>query len=166
MPIETKVTHRAEYTADSNTAANIGNPAIHHQHLPHIDSTSSLVCPTHRRTTSHCSQQTRSGIFSRLVLTTAQPRHGNDLLHCLTGNPVSGGCSGIGANDLFHKLLVSIIVHIFGDTGDRRRTMPPWNRKARVVVPWASLMGQLGFEWSSVMARRKAERWIHRRGCN
>jgi len=26
-----------------------------------------------------------------------------------------------------------------------------------VVVPWASLIGQLGFEWSSVVARRKAE---------
>jgi hypothetical protein len=35
--------------------------------------------------------------------------------------------------------------------------MPPWKRKARVVVPWASLMGQLGLAWSSVVARRKAE---------
>lgn len=37
--------------------------------------------------------------------------------------------------------------------------MPPWNRNARVVVPWASLIGQLGLEWSSVMARRKADGW-------
>lgn len=35
--------------------------------------------------------------------------------------------------------------------------MPPWNRNARVVVPCASLIGQLGFAWSSVVARRKAE---------
>ncbi len=38
--------------------------------------------------------------------------------------------------------------------------MPPWNLKASVVVPWASLMGQLGFAWSSVKARRKAEGFI------
>ena len=31
--------------------------------------------------------------------------------------------------------------------------MPPWKRKARVVVPWASLMGQSGLERSSVAAR-------------
>ena len=35
--------------------------------------------------------------------------------------------------------------------------IPPWKRKARVVVPWASLMGHSGFLWSSVMARRKAD---------
>merc|ERR1712000_340245 len=28
--------------------------------------------------------------------------------------------------------------------------MPPWKRKARVVVPWACLMGQSGLERSSV----------------
>lgn len=33
--------------------------------------------------------------------------------------------------------------------------MPPLNLNARVVVPWAILMGQFGFEASSVMARRK-----------
>lgn len=31
--------------------------------------------------------------------------------------------------------------------------MPPWNLKARVVVPCANLMGTLGFEWSSVIDR-------------
>lgn len=35
--------------------------------------------------------------------------------------------------------------------------MPPLKRKARVVVPWASLTGQFGLAWSSVVARRKAE---------
>ena len=35
--------------------------------------------------------------------------------------------------------------------------IPPLKRKARVVVPWASLMGQSGFAWSSVVARRKAD---------
>ncbi len=35
--------------------------------------------------------------------------------------------------------------------------MPPLKRKASVVVPWAILMGQLGFEWSSVAARSQAE---------
>lgn len=35
--------------------------------------------------------------------------------------------------------------------------IPPWNRNARVVVPCASLMGQLGFAWSSVKARRNPE---------
>ena len=34
--------------------------------------------------------------------------------------------------------------------------IPPWKRNASVVVPWASLMGQLGLAWSSVWARRKA----------
>lgn len=38
--------------------------------------------------------------------------------------------------------------------------MPPWKRKAKVVVPCASLIGQLGFEWSSVVARRKAEGYV------
>ncbi len=33
--------------------------------------------------------------------------------------------------------------------------IPPLNLNARVVVPWAILMGQLGFEASSVIARRK-----------
>lgn len=37
--------------------------------------------------------------------------------------------------------------------------MPPLNRKASVVVPWASLMGHSGLAWSSVTARRKAEGW-------
>jgi hypothetical protein len=36
-------------------------------------------------------------------------------------------------------------------------TMPPWKRKASVVVPWAILMGQLGFARSSVAARSHAE---------
>jgi hypothetical protein len=35
--------------------------------------------------------------------------------------------------------------------------MPPWNLNASVVVPWASLMGQLGFAWSSVAALSHAE---------
>jgi hypothetical protein len=35
--------------------------------------------------------------------------------------------------------------------------MPPWNRKASVVVPWAILMGQSGLERSSVAARSQAE---------
>lgn len=36
-------------------------------------------------------------------------------------------------------------------------TMPPLWRKARVVVPWAILMGHCGLEWSSVMARNHCE---------
>lgn len=35
--------------------------------------------------------------------------------------------------------------------------IPPLKRKARVVVPWASLMGQSALRESSVAARRKAE---------
>jgi hypothetical protein len=35
--------------------------------------------------------------------------------------------------------------------------MPPWKRKARVVVPWAILMGQFGLERSSVAARSHEE---------
>jgi hypothetical protein len=35
--------------------------------------------------------------------------------------------------------------------------MPPWKRKASVVVPWAILMGQLGFDRSSVAARSHDE---------
>lgn len=38
--------------------------------------------------------------------------------------------------------------------------MPPWKRKASVVVPWAILIGQSGFEWSSVAARSQAEGWF------
>lgn len=33
--------------------------------------------------------------------------------------------------------------------------IPPLNLNARVVVPWAILIGQFGFEASSVIARRK-----------
>jgi hypothetical protein len=35
--------------------------------------------------------------------------------------------------------------------------MPPWNRNASVVVPWAILIGQDGFDRSSVAARSQAE---------
>lgn len=35
--------------------------------------------------------------------------------------------------------------------------MPSLNLNASVVVPWASLMGQFGLAWSSVVARRKAD---------
>jgi len=35
--------------------------------------------------------------------------------------------------------------------------MPPWNLKARVVVPCAILMGQFGLALSSVAARSQAE---------
>jgi hypothetical protein len=42
--------------------------------------------------------------------------------------------------------------------------MPPWNRNASVVVPWAILMGQLGFDRSSVAARSQAEGWKERKG--
>jgi hypothetical protein len=64
---------------------------------------------THRCTTSHRSQKTRSRLTRGLILATAQPRHGNDLLHRLTSNPVSGRCSGIGTHNLFLQkaLLVS-----------------------------------------------------------
>lgn len=34
--------------------------------------------------------------------------------------------------------------------------IPPWNLKARVVVPWAIFIGQSGLAWSSVAARRNA----------
>lgn len=37
--------------------------------------------------------------------------------------------------------------------------MPPLNLNARVVVPWAILMGQLGLLRSSVMARSHDEAW-------
>lgn len=37
--------------------------------------------------------------------------------------------------------------------------IPPWKRKARVVVPWAILIGQLGLDRSSVAARS------HEEGC-
>jgi hypothetical protein len=37
--------------------------------------------------------------------------------------------------------------------------MPPWKRKASVVVPWAILIGHEGFERSSVAARSQAEGW-------
>lgn len=42
-------------------------------------------------------------------------------------------------------------------------TIPPLNRNARVVVPWASLIGQFGFAWSSVMARRNEEGYYFNR---
>jgi hypothetical protein len=35
--------------------------------------------------------------------------------------------------------------------------MPPWKRKASVVVPWAILMGQSGLDRSSVAARSHDE---------
>lgn len=35
--------------------------------------------------------------------------------------------------------------------------MPPWKRKARVVVPWAILMGQSGLARSSVAARSQED---------
>ena len=38
--------------------------------------------------------------------------------------------------------------------------MPPWNRNARVVVPCAILIGQLGLALSSVAARSQAEGYI------
>jgi hypothetical protein len=56
---------------------------------------------THRRTTSHRSQKTRSRLIRGLILATAQPRHRNDLLHRLASNPVSSRCSGIGTHNLF-----------------------------------------------------------------
>jgi hypothetical protein len=37
--------------------------------------------------------------------------------------------------------------------------MPPLKRKARVVVPWAILMGQSGLARSSVAARSHEEGW-------
>lgn len=56
---------------------------------------------THSSTTSHRSQKTRGRVIRGLILATAQPRHGDNLLHCLTGNPVSCRCSGIGTHNLF-----------------------------------------------------------------
>jgi hypothetical protein len=40
--------------------------------------------------------------------------------------------------------------------------MPPWNRKASVVVPWAILMGHCGLERSSVAARSQEEGYSSR----
>lgn len=37
--------------------------------------------------------------------------------------------------------------------------MPPWKRKARVVVPWAILIGHCGLERSSVAARSQDDGW-------
>lgn len=42
--------------------------------------------------------------------------------------------------------------------------MPPWKRKASVVVPWAILMGHCGFDRSSVAERSQAEGCLMRRG--
>lgn len=39
--------------------------------------------------------------------------------------------------------------------------MPPWKRKASVVVPWAILMGQSGFARSSVAARSQDDGYVH-----
>lgn len=106
-------------------------------------------------TTGHRTQQTRnSNIRRHLILTAAQPRHGNDLLDRLTGDPVTGGGSGICSDDLEDTGMGQWEMRSGWGVGERR-TIPPWNRKASVVVPWASLIGQLGLEWSSVMARRK-----------
>jgi hypothetical protein len=52
-------------------------------------------------TTSHGSQKTRNRRTAWLILSTAQPGDRNDLLHRLTGNPVSGRSSGICADNLF-----------------------------------------------------------------
>ena len=112
---------------------------------------------THRSTTSHSTQQTRRRLIRRLVLTTAQPRNRNDLLHRLTGNPVTSRCSRIRRDNLATSHQLESKLSLVCQSTGERRTIPPWNRKASVVVPWASLMGQFGFEWSSVIARRKPE---------
>lgn len=140
--------------ADSNISTSIDNPdhpvspAINHNHI---------MKGTHRSTASHSTQQTRCGLIRRLVLTTAQPRNRNDLLHCLTSNPITSRRSRIRRDNLATYRQLKPNLSLRRQNTGERRTIPPWNRKASVVVPWASLMGQFGFEWSSVIARRKPE---------
>ena len=116
-----------------------------------------IINGTHRSTTSHSTQQTRCRLIRRLVLTTAQPRNRNDLLHRLTSNPVTSRRSRIRRDNLAIYHQPGSNISLFFSRRRERRTIPPWKRKASVVVPWASLMGQFGFEWSSVIARRKPE---------
>ena len=67
-----------------------------------------------RSTTGHRTQQTRnSNIRRHLILTAAQPRHGDDLLNRLTGDPVTGGGSGICSDDLENTGM--------GSVGDEKR---------------------------------------------
>lgn len=83
--------------ADSDISTSIDNPghpvspAINHNHI---------MKRTHRSTTSHSTQQTRCGLIRRLVLTAAQPRNRNDLLHRLTSNPVTSRRSRIRRDNL------------------------------------------------------------------
>lgn len=61
-----------------------------------------VVQRTYCRTTSHSAQKTGDRLVLRPVTVQrqTQPRHGNDLLHCLTGNPVSCRSSRIRSNNL------------------------------------------------------------------
>lgn len=73
-----------------------------------------------------------------------------------------GGGWGAGDTDLISITFLTVCEAIQFPAVARESVatiIPPWKRKARVVVPWASLMGQLGLVWSSVTARRKAEGW-------
>lgn len=113
---------------------------------------------TNSSSTGHCPQHSRRRLIRRLVLPATQPRNRNHLLHRLTGDPVSSRSSRIRSNDL-SQLVISLHAHTHAHplsprVNQKQLTIPPWNRKASVVVPCASLIGQSGFVWSSVIARR------------
>ena len=97
--------------ADSGISASIDNPKMPDYQYRHESRITHRIPPagkspqgkTYRSTTGHSTQKTRRRGIRRLVLTTAQPRNGNDLLDRLTGNPITSRSSRIRRNDLEKK---------------------------------------------------------------